>query len=121
MLFQAIVLKVLVCLSILSQSAICSPLVKREPTCQNIVIPVAASAENLSIPSNFSLDPETLLSQILGLLFSLFIPTTTFNIAARYCEPEVQVASRANTLQLLVHGATYDRNYCKSPFLSQLS
>ncbi|KFY02422.1 hypothetical protein V490_00507 [Pseudogymnoascus sp. VKM F-3557] len=35
----------------------------------------------------------------------------TFDIAARYCEPEVVVPSRTNSLQLLVHGGQYDRNY----------
>ncbi|CAD6503829.1 BgTH12-05574 [Blumeria graminis f. sp. triticale] len=34
-----------------------------------------------------------------------------FNIAARYCEPEVKNPSRANTIQLLVHGITYTKNY----------
>lgn len=37
----------------------------------------------------------------------------TYNIAARYCEPEVFVPGRENTLQLLVHGALADRD-CKS-------
>jgi hypothetical protein len=41
----------------------------------------------------------------------------TFHISASYCEPEVHIPSRVDTLQLLVHGATYTRNYVSVPFL----
>lgn len=37
-----------------------------------------------------------------------------YNIAGRYCEPEVHNPLRHNTLQLLAHPATYDRNYVSS-------
>lgn len=49
-------------------------------------------------------------SFLLSLLFDNLVQGQ-FNIAARYCEPENNVPSRANTLQFLLHGATYDRNY----------
>jgi len=42
------------------------------------------------------------------------IPVTlsaTYNIAARYCQPEVLVLHRQSNIQLLVHGATYTRDY----------
>ena len=39
----------------------------------------------------------------------------TYNIAGRYCEPEVDIPSRRSALQLLAHPATYDRNYVRSP------
>lgn len=48
----------------------------------------------------------------------------TYNIAGRYCEPEVHIKSRQNTLQLLAHPATYDRNYVRLkrlPIYSTLS
>lgn len=35
----------------------------------------------------------------------------TFGIELKYCEPTKVVPSRANTLQILVHGATYDTSY----------
>ncbi|KAH8804460.1 Alpha/Beta hydrolase protein [Xylogone sp. PMI_703] len=40
----------------------------------------------------------------------------TFDIAARYCDPEVVVPSRTHSLQLLVHGGQYDRNYVRRGF-----
>jgi hypothetical protein len=91
-----------------------SPLVtKREPTCQNITFPVTISANNAQLPTN--IDPtstvlESLLSNLVGWTFDNLVEGT-FEIAASYCEPEVHIPSRVNTLQLLVHGATYNRNY----------
>lgn len=35
----------------------------------------------------------------------------TYTISGTYCEPEVQNATRANTIQFLAHPATYDRYY----------
>lgn len=44
----------------------------------------------------------------------------SYNIAGRYCEPEVYVASRQKTLQLLAHPATYNRNYVSLERISYL-
>ena len=35
----------------------------------------------------------------------------SYNIAARFCEPEKKVKGRENTVQLLIHGITVDMNY----------
>ncbi len=51
-----------------------------------------------------------LLSSVVGLLSGLTV-RGDYNIAGTYCEPEVDIPSRRNTLQLLAHPATYDRNY----------
>lgn len=94
--------------------AVSSPLVtKREPNCQNISFPVTISSYNAQLPTN--IDPtstviESLLTSLVGWTFDVLVEGT-FEIAGSYCEPEVQIPSRTNTLQLLVHGATYDRNY----------
>lgn len=50
------------------------------------------------------------LSYLISLLFDKLVQGT-FQIAGRYCEPENSVPARGNTLQFLLHGATYDRNY----------
>jgi hypothetical protein len=96
------------------QQAWSSPLLnKRGPTCQNITFPVTVSSTNAQLPTD--LDPsgpvlESILTDVVGIVFDVLIQGT-YTIAASYCEPEVHIPSRANTLQLLVHGATYDRNY----------
>ncbi|KAF2161610.1 hypothetical protein M409DRAFT_28004 [Zasmidium cellare ATCC 36951] len=77
-----------------------------EPTCNLLTINVDITALNIQLPSNISgltLDILTALPkvQIQG----------TYQIAARYCEPEVKNSSRTNTLQLLVHGVTYTKDY----------
>jgi hypothetical protein len=96
------------------QQAWSSPLLnKRGPTCQNIMFPVTVSSTNAQLPAD--LDPsgpvlESILTDVVGIVFDVLIQGT-YTIAASYCEPEVHIPSRANALQLLVHGATYDRNY----------
>lgn len=100
-----------------------SPLLsKRGPSCQNITIPITISSNHSArVPSNLGLSIpaiETLLSSLVGLVFDALVEGT-FNIRASYCEPEVHIPSRANTLQLLVHGATYDRNYVSSHLRSE--
>jgi len=76
------------------------------PTCTEVVFPVTIAALNSPLTG---LDLANPLGSITEILFVLPV-AGTFNISARYCEPEVVVESRKNTLQLLVHGATYDRN-----------
>ncbi|CAJ0550196.1 Ff.00g101260.m01.CDS01 [Fusarium sp. VM40] len=72
---------------------------KRQLSCIDVVIPVTISATNLQIPIA-STGPE------------FNVPVRgTFNIAARYCEPEIKIPFKQHTLQILVHGITYDRNY----------
>jgi hypothetical protein len=96
------------------QPAWSTPLQTRNgPNCQNITFPVTISSKNAQLPSNLDSSSRLLQSLLTG-LFSLVFDTLvegTFTIAGSYCEPEVHIASRASTLQLLVHGATYNRNY----------
>lgn len=77
------------------------------------MFPVTVSSTNAQLPAD--LDPsgpvlESILTDVVGIVFDVLIQGT-YTIAASYCEPEVHIPSRANALQLLVHGATYDRNY----------
>lgn len=37
--------------------------------------------------------------------------TQSVNISARFCEPEIRIPSRENSIQLLVHGITYTKSY----------
>ncbi|KAK4496552.1 hypothetical protein PRZ48_012532 [Zasmidium cellare] len=78
------------------------PAARSEPTCNLLTINVDITALNIELPSNITgLTLANLTSlpkvQIQG----------TYQIAARYCEPEVKNNSRRNTLQLLVHGVDY--------------
>jgi len=88
---------------------------KREPTCTEVVIPITISANNLYMAPDTSM-PEgldlvtNLLSSIVGLVFDELIQGT-FDISGRYCEPQVVIPLRSTTLELLLHGATYNRNY----------
>lgn len=86
------------------------------PTCSNISLPVSIKAKNLALPA--TLNASTLDSFINGVGSSGFDLATnfidvkgTYSIAARFCAPEVYNASRANTLQLLVHGITQTLEY----------
>lgn len=72
---------------------------RAEPTCNLLTFSVDLTALNIELPLNYSgLTPDALdvlpRIQIQG----------AHNIAARYCEPEVDNATRKNALQLLVHG-----------------
>lgn len=92
---------------------------RTESTCTDFTIPVTISATNAQISEILAeLLPITeLLSTLLGSLLSFTLPVHgIFSISARYCEPAPQyyVASRHDTLQILVHGFTYNKNYCKS-------
>ncbi|KAI6777301.1 hypothetical protein HG530_001246 [Fusarium avenaceum] len=72
---------------------------KCQLSCTDVVISVAINATNFQIPIAST-----------GPTFDVPVHET-FNIAARYCEPEIKIRSKQHTLQILVHGITYDRNY----------
>ncbi|KAG9239617.1 Alpha/Beta hydrolase protein [Amylocarpus encephaloides] len=88
--------------------------------CRELNFHIAASGLNVDI-SNYTLD--TLLTTPLSAVFS--DPTAlnfqypvngTFDVAARYCEPRqhdhiYEKHPHSDTLQFLVHGATYTRDY----------
>lgn len=72
------------------------------PTCRNVTILVSISVTNVQLPSVLDFNHlETLLSLSLSQLVNLPI-AGTYKIFGSYCEPEVTVASRKNTLQLVV-------------------
>jgi len=88
-------------------------LIKKQTNCQNITIPVSAAANNAALPDTLTyLTLSTLLGSLDALIFDTLI-SGDFNISATYCAPTVNIPSRANTLQFLVHGITYTRS-CKS-------
>ena len=99
----------------LAYVTICSPIeqTRSEPRCSNITIPVTISSNNADLPSGFSLVAPDAAEVVTNLKFNVSIHST-YNIAATFCEPEVFVPTRVNTLQFLVHGATYTRSYVKS-------
>jgi hypothetical protein len=66
-----------------------TPLTKREPTCAEVVIPVS-SALNEPLAG---LSIDNFLGSLASILFTVPV-IGTFNIAGRYCEPEVIVPSR---------------------------
>jgi hypothetical protein len=93
------------------------------PTCTNVTLSIAASANNYLLPSESALpftDPSLLINTvILDAQEAITYPVSgTYTIKARFCQPETFVASHANTLQLLVHGVTYDRNYWQEIFIN---
>ena len=80
------------------------------PTCTTLSIPVSISARNAHFPPDFT---TTSLLSIVGALGAVIFDsliTDTYTIVGTYCEPEVLVESRRETVQLLVHGATYTRS-----------
>lgn len=98
-----------------------APIKRSGPTCTEVVLPVTISANNLVIPDSLvsgltSATPlsltgaETLINSVGNTLQSALV-NGTWNIAGRFCEPEVQIAGRESAVQLLVHGIASDRNY----------
>lgn len=92
------------------------------PACSDYMIPVSIGSGGKSAPVALRsrhhnartvaavLADEPLFDGVGDTLQSLLV-SGTFEIAARYCEPEVVVQDRQDSVQLLVHGITYDKNY----------
>jgi hypothetical protein len=94
---------------------------ERQPNCMDVVIPIKVSATCIKMAPSTTFEQAVNLvtnplSSLVSLLFDSLVQGT-FDIAGTYCEPQNQVPSRSNTLQFLLHGATYDRNYVSSRFL----
>jgi hypothetical protein len=98
-------------------------------TCTDFIVPIHAGAPTKVFPqppANIS-NPTALLNYLTsfgsgglgGLLGTIGsssnLPTLftegNYNISMRYCEPQVANASRADTLQFLVHGISYNKTY----------
>ena len=80
--------------------ALSSPLTtKRDPICQNITLPITISSNNARLPAELDLSGagfKSFLTDLVGWVFDAVVEGN-FNIAASYCEPEVQIPSRGNT------------------------
>ncbi|EJD51017.1 alpha/beta-hydrolase [Auricularia subglabra TFB-10046 SS5] len=74
------------------------------PRCVDSIAQITASAMNYDLSSGSV--PENATVPVSG----------TFGIQLRFCEPTVTVASRADTLQVLVPGITYNTQYWDSGF-----
>jgi hypothetical protein len=97
-------------------SASSSPIEKREPTCHDLTIPVTITCNNAAIPGGAWPNMLNLLGLVDGLLGRLVFSNVVkgeFEIAGTYCEPEVVVPGRWNTLQMLAHPSTYDRYWVR--------
>jgi hypothetical protein len=126
------IFKLLPLLSLLSPSA-SIPLKERGPTCTDITIPVPISAffisaknanltglilgNGLTIRTDGSIDGG--IGAALGQIFSKPVNLVydqaiqgTWNVAGRYCEPQVFNASRQNTLQIMFHDVVHNKE-CK--------
>lgn len=86
--------------------------------CIEVTIPVQVEAQNRifqNLPdlldASILLDSTTLLSIIEDDVFTSTPVSGSEVIAGEYCEPTSYDPKRANTLQLLVHGLTYTRDY----------
>ncbi|KZV80674.1 alpha/beta-hydrolase [Exidia glandulosa HHB12029] len=74
------------------------------PRCTESLASVTASATNFDLSSGSP--PENATVPVTG----------TFRVKLRFCEPTVNVPGRADTLQILVHGSTYDHQYMDPDF-----
>ena len=88
------------------------------PQCQDLTVTVTASANNAVFPAvtapKFTAAFSATFQTLLGTAISVYplVPVSgTFSMSARYCEPEVKVAARTNTVQLLVHPLTETKLY----------
>ncbi|CAL5869860.1 uncharacterized protein PFLUO_LOCUS4091 [Penicillium psychrofluorescens] len=98
--------------------AIAASAVAMQPmiSCQeDVAITVSATASNLDIPGDLDLASLTPADGEYVANLTATLPrksiTGIYTIAGRYCEPANADPARQNTLQILVHGITYDRNY----------
>lgn len=86
--------------------------------CQELIINVEASAANRIITLNLTaLDAAELIPQQLTTVVNAVSINITgqYQIAANYCAPLIDVPERRQTLQILVHGVTYTKNYWAGP------
>lgn len=94
------------------------------PKCTDFLIPVHASSSDMIPASNVPTDltngvvlTDYLVSQassgLAGVLGGIGAVEQSgdFEMSARYCEPSVKVASRANTIQYLQHAITNTKDY----------
>ena len=114
------ILKPLVTSTLILSTLLTAPLTLANPSCTYLHIPLTATASNevfpiptglnFSNPAAVSAFVQTILGDA-GTAYPL-IPTTFAGIvAARYCEPEVQIANRSDVIQIFVSGVTENNLY----------
>lgn len=84
------------------------------PNCHEVTIPASVLATNKLIPSSLNLTRLGTVPGAIGEFIGDVQDTTvagTWDIIGRYCEPERKVEKRKHTVQLLVHGLTYTKEY----------
>jgi hypothetical protein len=106
-------------LAVLLSFGIATPLVEKQGSnCINFTISTPISsycAPASQIPTSLSFQTLTAFINALGEIVFSDLVTGTYNTAATYCEPQVYNPSHENTLQFLVHGASYTKG-CKYHF-----
>ncbi|KAF2209971.1 hypothetical protein CERZMDRAFT_46247 [Cercospora zeae-maydis SCOH1-5] len=82
-------------------------------SCRDLNISVDVSAKNRALPNGLDLSSLQGLSVLNDLVAGLgeFLVSGTYTISARYCESSANVQSRNTTLQILVHGLLYTKDY----------
>lgn len=95
-----------------------SPTAPDHLQCKDITISVPARAFNKLLPLDLSaLTDGAALSNLLTSVESLgtALVSGDYEIAGTFCSPLRHVAARQDTLQVLVHGITYTRDYWAGP------
>ena len=86
-------------------------------SCQDIVIPVVASADNLVLPTLPDLTKPGAPNAFLATAADVAtqnktqIESGTFNISARYCPAPSPCGEQAELIEILVHGGSYTKEY----------
>lgn len=88
------------------------------PSCVEFTISGETSAANTQITPDGDLNNVTYFKEFAASGFghvtgsnSYVNITQPYNISARYCEPAIAYPSRSHSIQLLVHGGTYSKDY----------
>ncbi|PMD40183.1 alpha/beta-hydrolase [Hyaloscypha variabilis F] len=102
-------------LFVLLGAAVSSPINKSRqavpPGCVDFTITISAWADNTALPVGLTLSNAFLLLNPLVFEVTSQLASGTFDVAATYCPPVDHVEGREETLQVLIHGATYTREY----------
>ena len=91
-----------------------SPLPPPPSRCKDVVLTVSGTATNRVVKETVPVPGPATLQQLLSFVEQPVILNNvsgTYHLFGEYCEPTIPVQSRANTLQLLVHGNEYDHRY----------
>ena len=82
--------------------------------CQDIMISVSVSAENVVVPTFGNLSEPGAVNALLakaGTITKTEVESGTFDISARYCPAEGATDEKAEVIELLIHGGSYTKEY----------